>query len=167
MTEYSFRRATAADAPEMWAIIEPILAKGDTWVFAPPKSASDRIQILDYWLSEDKYSYVCIADNQIVGTFFIKSNQPDLGNHIANAGYMTHAEWRGRGIGYAMGAFSLEEARRLGFEGMQYNIVVKTNESAVRLWQRLGFEIVGTLPQVFRHSTLGRVDAYVMFQRLS
>jgi L-amino acid N-acyltransferase YncA len=167
MAQLSFRRATAADASEMWAIIEPILATGDTWVFAPPKTPLDRIQMLDYWLSNEKYTYVCIAENQIVGIFFIKENQPDLGNHIANAGYMTHLNWRGRGIGYAMGAYSLEEARRLGFEGMQYNIVIKTNEGAVRLWQRLGFEIVGTLPKVFRHPTLGRVDAYVMFQSLN
>jgi GNAT superfamily N-acetyltransferase len=166
MSECSFRRATADDAVKMWAIIEPILAKGDTWVFAPPQSEADQTKILDYWLSNDKYTYVCIIENQIVGIFFIKSNQPDLGNHIANAGYMTDADWRGRGIGYAMGLFSLAEARRLGFEGMQYNIVVKTNESAVRLWQRLGFSIVGTLPKAFRHPTLGRVDAYVMFQTL-
>ena len=166
MNSFSFRRATAADAPEMWAIIEPILAKGDTWVFAPPKSEADKTKILDYWLSNDKYTYVCMLQNQIVGIFFIKSNQPDLGNHIANAGYMTRIDCRGQGIGYAMGAFSLEAARELGFEGMQYNIVVKTNESAVRLWQRLGFSIVGTLPKVFRHPTLGRVDAYVMFQAL-
>lgn len=161
-----FRRATDADEDALWTIIEPILSKGDTWVFAPPKTAEDRTNILAYWLAADKWTYVYLVQNQIVGIFFIKANQPDLGNHIANAGYMTHSDWRGQGIGYQMGLFSLTEARRLGFEGMQYNIVVKTNENAVRLWQRLGFSIVGTLPKVFQHPSLGRVDAYVMFQSL-
>ena len=133
MTSFSFRRATAADASEMWAIIEPILAKGDTWVFAPPKSPLDRIQMLDYWLSNEKYTYVCMIDNQIVGIFFIKENQPDLGNHIANAGYMTHVDWRGRGVGYAMGAFSLQEARRLGIRRITTQIAVYFL-NAPKLW---------------------------------
>ena len=61
---------------------------------------------------------------------------------------------------------SLAEARALGFLAMQYNIVVSTNESAVALWKKMGFEIVGTLPKVFRHLELGLVDAYVMHRFL-
>ena len=49
---------------------------------------------------------------------------------------------------------------------MQFNFVVSTNETALRLWKRLGFRIVGTLPGVFRHLTKGCVDAYVMFRSL-
>jgi ribosomal protein S18 acetylase RimI-like enzyme len=49
---------------------------------------------------------------------------------------------------------------------MQFNFVVSTNESAIRLWQKLGFEIVGTLPGAFRHPARGYVDVYVMFRSL-
>ena len=35
---------------------------------------------------------------------------------------------------------SLEQARRLGFSAMQFNIVVSTNEAAIALWKRHGFE---------------------------
>jgi ribosomal protein S18 acetylase RimI-like enzyme len=49
---------------------------------------------------------------------------------------------------------------------MQFNFVVSSNESAVRLWRRLGFEIVGTLPRAFRHATKGYVDAHVMYRSL-
>jgi ribosomal protein S18 acetylase RimI-like enzyme len=49
---------------------------------------------------------------------------------------------------------------------MQFNFVISTNESAVHLWQRLGFKIVGTLPGAFRHARKGLVDAYVMFRSL-
>jgi ribosomal protein S18 acetylase RimI-like enzyme len=44
--------------------------------------------------------------------------------------------------------------------------VVSTNESAIRLWERLGFKIVGTLPGAFRHPDKGYVDVYVMFRSL-
>ena len=71
---------------------------------------------------------------------------------------------QGQGLGEAMGRHALEEAKRLGYRAMQFNFVVSTNERAVRLWKRLGFSIVGTLPEAFRHRSLGYVDAYVMFR---
>ena len=65
-----------------------------------------------------------------------------------------------------MAEHCLGEARRLGFRAMQFNSVVSTNEAAVRLWKQLGFGIVGTLPEAFRHLRLGFVDVYVMFKEL-
>ena len=62
---------------------------------------------------------------------------------------------------------SQREAVAQGFRAMQFNFVVSTNEGAVRLWQRLGFAIVGTLPGAFAHPRLGYVDAYVMFKQLA
>jgi ribosomal protein S18 acetylase RimI-like enzyme len=61
---------------------------------------------------------------------------------------------------------STEEARRLGFSAMQFNLVVATNDAAVSLWKKHGFHIVGTLPRVFRHASLGEVDAFVMHRFL-
>jgi ribosomal protein S18 acetylase RimI-like enzyme len=58
------------------------------------------------------------------------------------------------------------QARTMGFRAMQFNFVVSTNESAVRLWQKLGFAVVGRLPGAFRHQRLGFVDALVMFKSL-
>jgi ribosomal protein S18 acetylase RimI-like enzyme len=88
------------------------------------------------------------------------------GDHVANGSYMVASTARGHGIGAALCAHSLEEARRSGFLAMQFNIVVSTNTSAVRLWQRHGFDIVGTLPKAFRHPHNGLVDAYVMYRLL-
>ena len=62
---------------------------------------------------------------------------------------------------------SQEVAIERGFTSMQFNLVVSTNEGAVRLWKELGFEIVGTLPGAFNHPRLGFVDAYVMFKKLA
>jgi hypothetical protein len=61
---------------------------------------------------------------------------------------------------------SIERAASAGFRAMQFNFVVSTNECAVNLWKRFGFEIVGTLPQVFPHPGQGFVDAFVMFRVL-
>jgi GNAT superfamily N-acetyltransferase len=159
----SFRRATEADREALWAIIQPIIAGGDTWAFAPD-TAKD--EMLTFWLSPGVLSYVAEQEGEVVGTFFLKNNQPGLGAHVANAGYMVHPKHEGKGIGRQMGLFSLTEARQLGYRAMQFNIVVKTNERAVRLWQSLGFEIVGELPGAYQHAKLGYVDAYVMYQSL-
>jgi ribosomal protein S18 acetylase RimI-like enzyme len=53
------------------------------------------------------------------------------------------------------------------FIGMQFNLVVSTNETAVKLWQKLGFSIVGTLPSAFNDPDVGLVDAFVMFKELA
>jgi len=79
---------------------------------------------------------------------------------------MTAAGATGRGVARAMCLHSLDHARDRGFRAMQFNFVVSTNERAVRLWQSLGYAIVGRLPGAFVHPTLGCVDALVLFQSL-
>ena len=61
---------------------------------------------------------------------------------------------------------SLDEARRRGFEAMQFNCVVSTNTAAVGLYERMGFAIVGRIPRAFRDSAQGSVDVYVMHRFL-
>ncbi|MGA0559306.1 GNAT family N-acetyltransferase [Larkinella sp. VNQ87] len=158
-----FRRIEEKDADALWDIIHRVIRSGDTWVFAPDSS---RETMLAIWFDPQKYSYVCEIDGEVVGTFFLRENQPGLGSHVANAGYMVKPESRGRGIAEAMCRFSQEEARRLGFRAIQFNFVVSTNEVAIRVWKRCGFSVVGTLPRAYQHQTLGLVDALVMYQWL-
>ena len=158
------RQATAADSDAIWDIFRSVVATGDTYAFDPDISRDDA---LAYWLHPSNWRYVAEREGNIVGTYILKANQPGLGSHVANAAFMVSAPARGLGVGRAMGEHSLAEARRLGFRAMQFNFVVSTNESAVRLWQQLGFKVVGTLPGAFRHSQKGFVDAYVMFRSLN
>jgi ribosomal protein S18 acetylase RimI-like enzyme len=102
----------------------------------------------------------------IVGTYILRPNQSGPGSHVANAAFMVAPDARGMGIGRKMGEHSLSEARRIGFRAMQFNFVVSTNASAIRLWQQLGFKIIGTLPGAFRHPEKGYVDVYVMYRSL-
>lgn len=61
---------------------------------------------------------------------------------------------------------SQEEARKLRFRAMQFNLVVSTNEHALDLWKKLGFQVIGLLPEAFKHNKLGYVDALVMYKKL-
>jgi L-amino acid N-acyltransferase YncA len=157
------RMAEAADYEQIWQIIKQVIAKGDSYVFDPKTS---REKMLNYWTAPDKHTYVALENEIVVGTFIIKDNQPDLGAHIANASYMTSPAFTGKGIGFKMGEFSIELAKKLGYIAMQFNIVIKSNETAVRLWQKLGFSIIGEIPKAFNHQQLGLTNAYIMYRNL-
>jgi L-amino acid N-acyltransferase YncA len=159
----TIRLATQTDHEAVWHIISKVISTGDTYVFNPNSSKE---KMLNYWLSVDKRTYVAEIENEILGTFFLKENQMDLGSHVVNAGYMVSENARGKGIGMAMAEFSLQEAKRIGFHGMQFNLVVKTNEKAINLWLKLGFKIIGEIPEAYKHSSLGYVNAYIMYQKL-
>lgn len=147
----------------IWEIIEEVIKGGDTYVFSPN---STRSEMIGYWCGVDKYTYVALLDNKVLGTFILKDNYPGLASHIANGSYMTSPKAFGIGIGSAMAEFSIVEAKRLGYKAMQFNIVVKTNERAVRLWQKMGFEIKGEIPEAFNHKEKGLVNAYIMWKKL-
>ena len=157
------RPLTPEDAPALWRILEPVIRAGET--YALPRDMS-REDALAYWTAPGKAVFIAEADAQVLGTYILRANQPGGGSHVANCGYMTAAEATGRGVARAMCAHSLDEARQRGFLAMQFNFVVSSNERAVRLWQSLGFAIIGTLPGAFQHPTQGYVDAYVMYQAL-
>ena len=157
------RRATTADYDQVWEIIQSIISNGDTIAFDP---GSSKEQMLAYWLGQDKHTYVAMLHGKVAGTFIIRDNQPGLGSHIANAGYMTSPAVSGQGVGKAMGVYSLEEAKRLGYKAMQFNIVVKTNTRAIRLWESLGFKIIGEIPEAFNHRQNGLTNAYIMYRKL-
>ena len=159
----NIRPATNADRDAIWNIFHDVVSPGDTYVFDPDTS---REEALDYWFRADTHTYVAEQDRQVVGTYVLRPNRPGLGAHVSNASFMVAPTARGLGVGRAMGEHCLTEARRLGFRAMQFNFVVSTNESAVHLWQDLGFKIIGTLPGAFRHSEKGYVDVYVMFRSL-
>ena len=154
------RAAAEADRAAIWKIFHEVVAAGDTYAIDPDMS---REEALAYWFSADTRIYVADSTVGVVGTYILRPNQSGGGSHVANAAFMVAPEARGQGIGRAMGEHCLSEARRLGFRAMQFNFVVSTNESAVRLWQQLGFKIVGTLPGAFCHPENGYVDVYVMY----
>jgi ribosomal protein S18 acetylase RimI-like enzyme len=156
------RKYTEADRERIWEIIKSVAAAGDSFTIAPDAS---REATLADWCSSEKHTFVAI-DDEIVATFYIKANQTGPGAHVANGSYMVAPEARRKGIGRQIGEFSIREAKRLGFRAMQFNFVVKSNEKAVRLWQSLGFEIIGEIPEAFDHIENGLTNAYIMYRKL-
>jgi RimJ/RimL family protein N-acetyltransferase len=137
---------------------------GDTYAYAPDSSETD---IHKAWIETPTATWVaCAPSGALLGTYTLKPNQPGLGAHVCNCGYVVSAASAGEGIATLMCNHSQAQAAALGFRAMQFNLVVATNERAVRLWQHLGYAVVGTLPRAFRHARLGYVDALVMFKQL-
>jgi L-amino acid N-acyltransferase YncA len=159
----TIRPATAADAGAIWRIFQAVVASGDTYSFDATTTEGEAVA---YFLGPGVTSFVAEDDGRVIGMYKLIPNRIGRGSHVANASFMVDPAAQGRGAGRALGEHCLHEARRQGYSAMQFNFVVSTNTAGVKLWQKLGFEIVGTLPQVFDHATLGKVDAYVMHRFL-
>jgi ribosomal protein S18 acetylase RimI-like enzyme len=157
------RPATDADRDAILDIVAPVLAAGETYAI---DRDLDRDGGATYWFMPAHEVFVAEIDGKVIGTYYLMANQRGSGAHVANCGYMTAPEARGRGVARAMCIHSLERARVRGFRAMQFNHVVSTNTGAVALWQKLGFSIVGTLPKAFHHPVHGYVDSFVMYQAL-
>ena len=159
----TIRLASDDDKEAIWAILEPMIRRGDTYTLPRDMSKS---QALEFWFAAGNETFVWEDGGAVLGTYFLRANQRGGGAHVANCGYVTATGAEGRGIARAMCLHSLQRSRERGFRAMQFNFVISSNERAVKLWRDLGFEIVGRLPGAFQHPELGFVDALVMYQRL-
>jgi RimJ/RimL family protein N-acetyltransferase len=155
---------TEADWPDVWRVLEPVVRDGDSYPL--PLDFSEE-QTRNFWAQPNGYNAVARDETgQIAGVYYIKPDQGGPGNHICNAGYAIALAARGKGYASALCLQSQDQARRVGFRGMKFNLVVATNAAAIRAWKRAGMEIIGTVPGAFRHPARGFVDAHVMFKAL-
>ena len=159
----TIRLATDDDKDSIWAILEPMVRRGETYPLPREMSKS---QALDFWFAGGNETFVWQDGGSILGTYFLRANQRGGGSHVANCGYVTATGAEGRGIARAMCLHSLQRAKDRGFRAMQFSFVVSTNERAVKLWKDLGFEIVGRLPGAFQRPEHGFVDVLVMYREL-
>ncbi len=160
----NIREATQADFDAIWPIFHEVVAAQDTYSYDP---AITKEEAFRQWMALPDRTYVAVDDGLVLGTYYLKTNHQGPGSHVCNCGYMVSAAARGRGLATAMCEHSQAAALEMGFKAMQFNLVVETNEGAARLWQKLGFEIVGTIPRAFDHRELGYVGAHVMFKWLA
>jgi ribosomal protein S18 acetylase RimI-like enzyme len=159
----SIREATRDDFAHIWPIFQEIAAAAETYGY--PRDVTQE-QALHLWIDAPRKTYVFEENEQVLGTYYIRTNQLGPGDHVCNCGYMVSSAARGRGIATAMCEHSQEIARALGYKAMQFNFVASSNEGAVRLWNKLGFSTVGRLPKAFHHPSKGYVDALVMYKWL-
>ena len=115
-------------------------------------------------------SYSAVAQNEItdeiLGLYILHPNNIGRCGHIANASYAVRSDFRGQGIGTRLVQHSLSKAKELGFSIMQFNAVVKTNESAIHLYEKLGFVKLGEIPKGFRLKNDTYEDIILYYKKL-
>ena len=159
----NIREASENDFDDIWPIFHEIVSAGDTYAYARDTNKEDALNI---WLKAPRKTYVVLENDTILGTYYIKTNQYGPGKHVCNCGYMVSTQARGKGLATSMCNHSQVIAKDLGYKAMQYNFVASSNEGAIRLWAKLGFETIGTIPKGFNHPDQGYIDALVMYKWL-
>jgi L-amino acid N-acyltransferase YncA len=159
------RAATEQDWAQIWPFFHQIVAAGDTYGYDPDIGEGEA---RSSWMQKPPgATFVAVDDGGgVVGTAQVHPNQGGNGSHVANGSYMVNPAKTGRGVGRALGQYSLAWARAHGYRAMQFNAVVETNERAVALWKNLGFEILATVPEAFRHPDRGYVGVHIMYRTL-
>ena len=150
-----------ADWPLVWPVIEEVVRAGDTFPFPTDLTEEEARSI---WLENGPggRATVAVDGDQVLGTAKMGRNRPGPGAHVATASYMVAAEARGRGVGRALVVDSLDWARESGYAAMQFNAVVATNTGAVKLYESLGFTVVGTVPRAHELPSGERVGLRIM-----
>lgn len=160
----TIRLATEKDFEFIWPFFQDIARSGETYGYDRNISFEDAKAA---WIDYPRHTFVAIVDEEIVGSYYIVSNHAGPGKHVCNCGYMVARQARGQGLATALCEHSQEVAQKLGYLAMQFNFVASSNEGAIALWHRLGFQTVGQLPKAFNHPKLGFVDALVMYKALN
>jgi L-amino acid N-acyltransferase YncA len=159
------RDATDDDWQAIWPFLHKIVEAGETYTY--PRDLTEPAARELWMVSAPGRTVVAVGDDgSVVGTANMYANRPGPGSHIASASFMVDPSYGGKGTGRMLGQEVVRWATAAGFHGIQFNAVVETNTRAVALWQALGFEIIGTVPEAFRHPTLGYVGLHVMYRRL-
>ena len=151
---------TPDDWPHVWPFFADIVAARGTYAY-PLDLTSEEAR--DLWTMRPPGRTVVLEDDGVIlGSATMGPNRPGRGAHVGTASFMVAPAGRGQGVGRSLGEHVVQWHRDAGFAAIQFNAVVETNTVAVRLWQSLGFEIVGTVPGAFESATHGRVGLHVM-----
>ena len=135
--------AGPGDHDELFAAYALVVDALEGFPHAPPLSLAE---FDDYWFAHAATVVVARDGTDLAGAYYLKANFVGRAAHIANAGYFVVAERRGRGLGRQLVVHSLGEARRLGFDALQFNLVFESNPARA-LYEELGFEVVGRIPR--------------------
>lgn len=157
------RPITLSDFEIFWPEFKRVILAQETYAFDPNMDFEAAYQT---WCVNPAQTFVYESEGSILGSYYIKANAMGPGDHICNCGYMVTPAARGKGIARAMCEHSQAMAIEMGFKAMQFNSVVSSNKVAVKLWQKLGYEIIGTIPKGYRHLRLGFVDCFIMYRSL-
>lgn len=154
---------TKSDFELFWPVFKAVVSAQETYAFDPEMDFASAYQL---WCLSPQKTFVMKENGVILGSYYIKANASGPSSHISNCGYMVSPESRGKGVARQLCLHSQQIAVELGYSAMQFNSVVSSNEIAVNLWKKLGYKIIGTIPNAYQHKKLGFVDAYIMHKQL-
>ncbi len=161
--ELSIRAVKSDETEAVIDIVEPIVRSAESYAIEPDLS---REQIQEWWFSSEHEIRVAVHRDRVIGSYYLRANQRGPGAHIANCGYVTFSDFTRRGVGRAMCLDSMAVARSRGFLAMQFNLVLRSNEPALRLWLDMGFREIGEVPRAYRLPSGDFVDGVIFFRSL-
>ena len=140
------REYTQKDVPTMVRIWNEVIEEGAAF---PQEDFLDDASGREFFAAQD-YCGVAAKGENILGLYILHPNNIGRCGHIGNASYAIDSAHRGKRIGEKLVTDCLAQAKRLGFQLMQFNAVVENNVHARHLYERLGFIPIGTIPHGFR-----------------
>lgn len=143
--ETIMREYRPEDIPQMIDIWNRVVLDGDAFPQIEPLTQ----QTAEPFFAEQSHTGVAVCGDEVVGLYILHPNNIGRCGHIANASFAVKADCRGRGIGEILVRDCLEKASKLGFRIMQFNAVVASNTTAIRLYKKLGFQQLGRIPNGF------------------
>lgn len=152
----SYHKRDLSRLKEIW---DEVVSSGNAF----PQDQVDSEDRFAEMLQEQSAVTCILADGQIAGFYILHPNGVGRLSHTANASYAIAQAFRGKKLGRPLVQKSLDQARELGFRGMQYNAVVVENNAAIHIYLKLGFEIIGTVPGGYRMPDNSYSDMYIMY----
>jgi L-amino acid N-acyltransferase YncA len=161
----TIREAQPEDWEAIWPFFRRIVAAGETYAYDQEMSETEGRRM--WMIGPPGRTVVAIDDaGSVAGTANMYANRGGPGSHVASASFMVDPDRAGQGVGRALGEYVIDWARASGFRAIQFNAVVETNEAAVALWRSLGFEVLATVPEAFKHPRHGYVGLLIMHRFL-
>ena len=147
MVNYKIKQLEKSDIKQTINIWNDVVTEG---VAFPQTELLNEVSGLEFFNSQ---SFTGVAydenTNEIVGLYILHPNNVGRCRHISNASYAVKKDKRGHGIGELLVKNCLTKAKELGFKILQFNAVVATNTSALKLYKKLGFTQLGVIPKGF------------------
>lgn len=160
---YILKPYTQEDEAYLYNIFKEVVDSGTQF----PYECSSTKEFYRQFLNPESHVFTCHSStHEVIGGYYIRSNFPGRSRHIANAAYMIKNAYRNQGIGSLLVKASLHMAKNLGFQAMQFNMVLSQNTIAINLYQKLGFSLIGTIPEAIRNPNGSYQEGYVMYRKL-
>lgn len=145
--EIQIRGYHTKDRKEAAAVWNQVVEAGNAF----PQTEILTEESADQFFREQSYTGIAYDETtgEVAGLYILHPNNTGRCGHICNASYVVRQDLRGQHIGEKLVRHCIEKGKELGFRILQFNAVVAGNTYALRLYKKLGFVRLGTIPGGF------------------